>query len=392
MMRLVTILNIFILLSIFSACGGDQQVDVTEYTAPITNGTIDNSHQAVAYLEISSSQGAFACTATLIGKTTLLSAAHCLLDEDGNVDVKAITAYFGNTPYVATSWVAHPDYNHGGSDVAIIKLAQEPAGIIPYALYSQAPVVNQEITIVGYGITADNLSDSGTKRVAKNLVVGVDDIDINYKGTGSGYGSICSGDSGGPSFIEVNGQEIVVGVHSYGLGKYCGEDEYDSRVDVVIPWIKQFDSSISVFESATDAQDMIPPVVQFITPAANIVTQQNQIIVELNATDDRAVKEVTLYLDGTPIVTSSHAPYRFDINLSVGRHRFTALAIDYAGNQGQNTIQITYQDEMSTTDDLINPEYQDQLLIGGCQLNADADHSYLIFLFLISLFLIKKKR
>jgi hypothetical protein len=133
----------------------------------------------------------------------------------------------------------HPDYQDGrfDYDVAIVKLTSEPS-LTPSALGVEAPVVGQQLTLIGYGATGQNSGGSGVKRIATNRVSSLGPRRISYRGAGNGEGNVCFGDSGGPSFAEINGQRVVVGIHSFITGS-CGFQGNDMRVDAFLEWFRQ---------------------------------------------------------------------------------------------------------------------------------------------------------
>ena len=65
----------------------------------------------------------------------------------------------------------------------------------------------QQVTLIGYGTTAETLTDAGTKRLAVNNVSEVEALRFSYVGSGGGVGNTCYGDSGGPAFATVGGKE-----------------------------------------------------------------------------------------------------------------------------------------------------------------------------------------
>ena len=209
--------------------GGDPAVN--DNSAPgaslspfITDGQPDPGHPSVGKL---SSSGA-ACTATLVGKRTVLTAGHC---------VKSGTTTFtvNNQKYYANQIIRHPSYGGGNSnDVALVILQQEPQGVARSPIATQVPTDGQVITLVGFGKTSENASDYGTKRYTTNTISRVYSSIFSIKGSKN----ICNGDSGGPTFAQYGGQEVVIGVHSTKSG-WCGNGGNDMRVDRYVSWIKQ---------------------------------------------------------------------------------------------------------------------------------------------------------
>ena len=205
----------------FKGDGAGEGASLSPY---ITNGQVDTGHPSVGKLY---SSGA-ACTATLVGKRTVLTAGHC---------VKSGTTYFtlNNQKYYSSQIIRHPSYGGGNSnDVALVILSSEPNGVTRSPIATQAPQNGQSITLVGFGKTSENSSDYGTKRYTTNTIYRVYTSIFSFKGAQN----ICNGDSGGPGFAKYGGQEVVIGVHSTKSG-WCGNGGNDMRVDKYAQWIKQ---------------------------------------------------------------------------------------------------------------------------------------------------------
>jgi len=266
-------------------------------TAPnahaITGGAADTTHPSVGILVFydAADGGRYRCTATLVTRTVLLTAAHCTAGTAG----KSIVTFeseiaktppstiptaadpakgyegtptgtledSGRTWYYGTAY-AHPDYSDftdmkNWNDVGVVVLDTPVEDITPSAI---APVgtldtiakskLNKTLfTVVGYG-TEVRKADSGSQKptpMSYPLIRRYADAPgqkltpqiLTLNGNPNdvhGTGGSCFGDSGGPTFY--NGQ--VVTVTSYGLNGVCRYIDGLQRVDIagVQNWLDTF--------------------------------------------------------------------------------------------------------------------------------------------------------
>jgi len=369
-------------LSLFAAVGSactleDPGLWVGEHEAAIVNGAQDPGHPQVGLLYI---QGTPSCTATLVGSRTVLTAAHCVTDDNQPPFqlVGPISFKLGNQMYMASSTVMHPGYSYNGSwvaDVAVVRLGQVVQGVTPARIAGAPPAKGETVTLVGFGYTSDSASSSfGVKRRATNTIGAMTQNLITFYGATGSVGNICFGDSGGPAFAVRGGVEYLVGVHSYGEGA-CGVTEHDQRADVYLSWIEQ-QAQGDLYKGSTTAPppgDTKAPSVQFLTPRSSDQLAPS-FQVQVAAQDDVGVTLVELFVDGKQSFTKAQAPYQFSVqNLAGGAHTLRAEALDQAGHRTSSTIQVAVREGFSSpapsggTTKLTHPASDDEgQLLGSC--------------------------
>ena len=189
--------------------------------------------------------GSAACSATLIGCSTVLTAAHCICTDPKTgrtltgaecgarsdlLDPATKLVYFQSAGRFAVASVAvNPTFSFGNQgDVAIVRLAAPVTGIAPSAIDTTAkPAVGTPATLAGFGVTEDPASGAGIKR-SGSLTVAACNVDglnaaahvcatlsslLGPAGSNSGP---CHGDSGGPLFVDFGAGPVIAGTTSGG--------------------------------------------------------------------------------------------------------------------------------------------------------------------------------
>jgi len=238
-----------------------------------TGGTADgDAHPGVAMIVYYTSEGRFRCSAALVAPTVLLTAAHCTEGTLGKTLVTFNSVIAEQPPsgfpgaadpsvgYTSADLAGRisgtastdPDFSHftddnNWNDVGVILLDQPVVSQPVYPIASagtldMAPgdVPKTVVTAVGYGTELAKPDDGPQRRVpiAYPMIRRSVDLRLQQVGPqiftthanenpGKDTGGICSGDSGGPVFL--NG--VIVGVTSFGKPDCLALDGIQ-RVDI----------------------------------------------------------------------------------------------------------------------------------------------------------------
>lgn len=195
----------------------------------VVNGQGSTDFPAVGALVSASDRGAI-CTATLIGCRTVLTAAHCLCQRE-ECDVSgplvpasslAVSFQYGPVVRVA-SYDVHPNFSDREQvdDVAILHLTQSVPGIAPATINTtRTPSFGTRGTVLGYGLASENNeSSAGIKRIGRYSSINCNEdglpnaTNLCFFFAPSDAG-ICSGDSGGPDFVDFGQGPVLAGIHT----------------------------------------------------------------------------------------------------------------------------------------------------------------------------------
>jgi secreted trypsin-like serine protease len=242
----------------------------TQLTPYVLGGSFTKEYPQVGVITLQQLNGTTLphCTGTLIGKVTVLTAAHCVADtalrlaieqkrmrfvlgstlDDSSAERFVITAapFPQASPFKFSVQTAANGDITTEDDVAVAYL-DKPAKLEPLPIYrGTAPTLQklidtvEPVPFVGFGlfsIASDGTlgSGSGKKRQAFVPISGQDARTFAFKVNDQGQGA-CKGDSGGPALVETppNGWRVL-GVTAYGA-KNC-QTGRSMRVDAFAAWI-----------------------------------------------------------------------------------------------------------------------------------------------------------
>ena len=209
--RILLLLILFTFFSLFSssAPAGSRLINGT----PVKAGTFPQ----VVRINTNGS----GCTATLVGRNVLITAAHCAKTNDVSNFKLAGKSYQARI----TRSALYPGKDH---DVSLGVLTENiPSDINPISVGGVAEK-GTALTILGYGCTQPGGTggNDGVLRIGPSVITGFSNYDFVSKKAGGG--ALCYGDSGGPAMTENMGRLVILGINSKGNIK---DTNYNTRLD-----------------------------------------------------------------------------------------------------------------------------------------------------------------
>jgi secreted trypsin-like serine protease len=256
----------------------------------IVNGSaVADSSSRWNFIVSLQNDGEHGCGGTLITKDWVVTAAHCLLDDNNNaipisnlrISTGAYELYSsGMKIYKIEKSIIHPNYNPttNNSDIALLKLDNSvdidtfPKLTNTISLYS-----GRQSWVAGWGVLYDGSSNISTDLNELNVPIVDYDICNSFVGYDgeltrnmicAGYmlggKDSCGGDSGGPLITYEENNEVLVGIVSWGIG--CAEATHPG----VYTDIRNYYSWIEYY--LNDSIDETPPTTST-TPTKGDITQ-----------------------------------------------------------------------------------------------------------------------
>ncbi len=381
-------------------------VDVIPRAPQIAHGQVAAT---CAWPTTVSVSGASQCSGTLIHPGVVVYAAHCggetktiRFGEDALAPAHSVTAIDCNT---------YPGYGGAddqGHDWAYCVLDEEilelPVAPPLFGCELDVLEVGREVALAGFGFDVD--AEAGIKRwAATNLVAVTPSNNTTLVGDpdSPGVPSICSGDSGGPAFVQLDdGTWRTFGIASTVVGD-CGGYGAHSLLPGAVAWI-EWDSGIDITPchaadgswapgpacagahaqpaglgsgtwsswcAGTEVGDRsrtcgpawdefdakLPPSVEIVAPSSGETFLENlQVEVAVAAAkhpDGYAIARVHLSVDGEIVTTDEVDPWVFEVTsfTGAGVYELVAIAEDWAGNEVASApVEIGFGVEVPDTD------------------------------------------
>lgn len=219
----------------------------TSVAHAISGGAVASREIAAQTVMIVSTRGA-SCSAVVIARDLLLTAAHCVQPKSDY----AVALLTNGVPRVIplVRIMVHPQYDPSqfesrkpSPDIAIVKIGTPLPSRYMTAKLSSTPTFpkhGEAFVLAGFGFERDGDERSaGTLRSVKLLNIGsTGNSMIRVSAGNRNTAGACTGDSGGPAF---HGGELagVIGWTSVPAGKNCGSITGLTLVGFQLPWIEQ---------------------------------------------------------------------------------------------------------------------------------------------------------
>ena len=321
----------------------------------------DSKYKSVGYLSWSSGTA----SAVLISPRWVLTAAHCVDTSGTRSFLLGLNNYTDAQHFTMTGWTG--DLN-AGLDIGLIRLTSyvPTLSAIP-AIRNSTNEIGLTGTSVGFGLTGTGSTGYGGSSAQKRGATNI--IDVNGSAVGASTniilsdfdnpnlagpnafgdvaptdleGSVAPGDSGGGTFVDIDGKTYLAGIHSYITALFDGNtnasysDGFGStRVNTFNQWIDSnianiWKSAVGTFGNAS-SWSLGPTALTGVPGANDIVGFDNSSTLQLTFTTDVTNWQAISRRGSMFIDLGGHSwtlsPTNLDASLMIGRGTtFDALA------------------------------------------------------------------
>jgi len=230
--------------------GQEGESDLAIVGGELVTGTSPVAKSTVALL---TPEGHTFCTGTLIEKSLVVTAAHCL----DNYSADHVYVAFGpnqRRPVASllrrsTSFRIHQSFSMAAmetegqpvNDIALVRLEEAaPGGYTPATALTQGQAlkVGEPLILAGFGLTASSSKATGTLYEVVTALVKEDRTAKEIVFGGHPGKSACRGDSGGPAYATRGAAIVLLGVTSRGSSK-CDQFGIYTDVRFFRPWLTE---------------------------------------------------------------------------------------------------------------------------------------------------------
>lgn len=269
-----------------------QVIASTEVSTRIVGG--DDADRAYPWMVTLYYEDSFTCGGSLISNNWILTAAHCVYEDDDSsgdataydasdfqVTIGHLDAYLTTDAassddvevYDIASVVIHPDYDEDtiDYDIALLELEEpyyQPGPALATSDRFDAISEGDDLTAIGFGLT-DGTTGTLPSTLQQVDLPYVSDDDCYWDEEGwltdnmfcAGYEGAstdidtCSGDSGGPLFVTIDGELTQVGIVSYGLSTCSDHPGVYTKISQLRSWVLENIDGYQVVEEGTASYD-----------------------------------------------------------------------------------------------------------------------------------------
>ncbi len=253
MKKLQLLTGAFLLASCGPTPSSTPASSVESTSQSIIGGTSDTGDTSVVLVVASDKSGDLAfCTGEVVSPHVVMCAAHCVdpatIGSGYTYQIFLGNDYNSKAQQSASNFVAvkethfNPKFNpnqlESGNDISVLitKTALTQTPLIMNRTPLDSTMNGQMVRLVGYGIDSgsdQNGTSAGTKRQTNTALTSYDSLLMKF---GSSTHNTCEGDSGGPAFMTIKGQEVIAGITSFG-DPNCTQYGEDTRVDLFASFV-----------------------------------------------------------------------------------------------------------------------------------------------------------